>query len=294
MTLSAPGLSAPHGISGRTRVYGLIGHPVRHSLSPTMHSHLFGSIGLDAVYLGFDVHPSAADRLADAIRTLNLAGVNLTVPFKERVLPHLDRVTRAAQEAGACNLVTNVDGFLTGYNTDGEGLVRSLAAEHGLTPRGLRCVVLGAGGAGRAVAASLGAAGALAVTFLNRTPSRARDAVDHLRAWLPGVRFDWLPLDGDAMVRAAIGCGLVVNCLGAGGEDPVRGFPVHALPPDAVWVDTNYWMADPPALDACARRGLRTSTGIGMLIHQGALSFELFTGYPVDAEALRPALERSS
>ena len=113
-------------ISAQTRLYGLIGHPVRHSLSPAMYNELFRRFGLDARYLAFDVDPRRSDRVSDAIRTLDLVGVNLTVPFKERVLPQLDHMTQAAREAGAVNVVICVDGWLTGYNTDGEGLLRSL------------------------------------------------------------------------------------------------------------------------------------------------------------------------
>ncbi|MBK7759998.1 MAG: hypothetical protein IPI35_27060 [Deltaproteobacteria bacterium] len=110
-----------------------------------MHNALFGKLSLDAVYLAFDVDPRRAEGVTDAIRTLDLVGVNLTVPFKERVLPHLDHVTIAAEEAGAVNVVINVDGWLTGYNTDGEGLLGALAEEHGFNAKAQRCVVLGAG-----------------------------------------------------------------------------------------------------------------------------------------------------
>ncbi|RME28554.1 MAG: shikimate dehydrogenase, partial [Deltaproteobacteria bacterium] len=108
-------------ISARTRVFGLVGHPVRHSLSPAMYNELFQRYGLDAVYVAFDVDPTRAEAVADAVRTLGLVGVNLTVPFKERVLPALDHMTVAAEEAGAVNVVIHVGGTLTGYNTDGEG-----------------------------------------------------------------------------------------------------------------------------------------------------------------------------
>ena len=118
-------------VSGATRVYGLIGHPVRHSLSPGMYNTLFARFDIDAVYVAMDVHPADAHKVADAVRALNVVGVNLTVPFKEAVIPHLDRLTVAAEEAGAVNVVTAVDGTLTGYNTDGEGFIRSLAEEGG-------------------------------------------------------------------------------------------------------------------------------------------------------------------
>ncbi len=280
----------PGRISGHTRVFGLIGHPVRHSLSPEMHTALFAKLGLDAVYLAFDVHPERADDVAGAIRTLDLVGVNLTVPFKERVTPHLDRCTQAVREAGAANVVTNVDGLLTGYNTDGEGLVRALEEEHGWSAPGQRCVVLGAGGAGRAVAASLAVGGAERVCLLNRTVSRAERAVGHLAGFGYPSAFSGRALTAAVMGEEAPSTDLVVNCLGAGAEALVSAFDVAALPDSAIWVDSNYWMEEPPALEACRSRGLRTSNGLGMLIHQGALSFELFTGHPIDAGELRAIL----
>lgn len=265
-------------ISGRTRIFGLVGHPVRHSLSPEMHTTLFQRLGLDAVYVAFDVDPRRADRVADAIRTLDLVGVNLTVPFKEAVLPHLDHLTIAAREAGAVNVVINVDGHLTGYNTDGAGLLASVVEEHGFEPAGTRCAVLGAGGAGRAVAATL--AQHAEVTLFNRTLSRAERAARELG-------LSAAPLTSEAFSEPY---DLVVNCLGGGAEALVEALPIAHLPETGIWVDANYWQPDPPRLRACAERGLRTSTGLGMLIHQGALSFELFTGHPVEASELREIL----
>ena len=270
-----------HGISGRTRVFGLIGHPVRHSLSPTLHTALFSRLGLDAVYLAFDVHPERADRVADAIRTLGLSGVNLTAPFKERVLPHMDRLTIAAEEAGAVNVITNVDGHLTGYNTDGEGLIQDLERRAGWRPGGRVCAVLGAGGAGRAVAVSLAAADAGVVYLFNRTFGKAADACEHMARSMPHITFRPAALYHRSFAEVAGELDLVVNCLGPGAEETVRRFDIDALPERALWCDINYWMEAPPLLRACRERGLQTLDGLGMLLHQGALSFELFTGHPV-------------
>jgi len=282
--------ASPGQISGHTRVFGLIGHPVRHSLSPEMHTTLFGQLGLDAVYLAFDVHPDHADRVTTAIRTLDLVGVNLTVPFKERVVPYLDHRTQAVEEAGAANVVTNVDGWLTGYNTDGEGLVRSLAEQEDWRPEGKRCLVLGAGGAGRAVSASLAAGGAARVCVLNRTVSRAEAAVEHLSRFSPAVEYASGDLGAERIVAEAPESDLVVNCLGGGAVQALDDLDVARLPARAIWVDVNYWMADPPKAADCIARGIRFVDGMGMLIHQGALSFELFTGHPIEPGELRAIL----
>ncbi|MED5370977.1 MAG: shikimate dehydrogenase [Myxococcota bacterium] len=275
-------------ISGHTRVFGLLGHPVRHSLSPEMHTTLFQELGLDAVYVAFDVDPGRAHQVGQAIRTLDLVGVNLTVPFKTAILPQLDHVTQAALEAGAVNVVTQIDGELTGTNTDGIGLVRALVEEHGFQARGSRCTLLGAGGAARAVAAHLASEGAASVTLCNRTRSRAEQACEHLRSFHPSVRFVAAPLS------ALEPSELVVNCLGGGAESTVQALDLSPLPNHAIWCDINYWMDQPPKLAECAARGLRTSDGLGMLIHQGALSFELFTGHPVDPARIRAFLSKGA
>ena len=148
----------------------------------------------------------------------------------------------------------------------------------------------GAGGGGRAGAAWVGGAGAERVCLLNRTVGRAESAAEHLAGFGHPAELVGRALHPDVVGEEAPTADLVVNCLGAGAEGLVETFDVLSLPDRAVWVDTNYWMRVPPALEACRRRGLRTSTGLGMLIHQGALTFELFTGHPIEARELRTIL----
>ena len=130
-----------------------------------MYNALFAKFGIDAVYLAFDVRPEEAHCVAEMIRVMGLVGVNLTVPFKEQIMVGLDDCTTAATEAGAVNVVTQIDGVLMGFNTDGEGFVRSLEEENGPDPKGLHAVILGAGGAARAVASGLLDRGASHITF---------------------------------------------------------------------------------------------------------------------------------
>ncbi len=276
-------------ITGHTRVFGLVGHPVRHSLSPAMHNELFRRQRIDAIYVAFDVPPSRASAVALSVRTLHLSGVNLTVPFKERVLPDLDALSESARLAGAVNVIVRNDEALVGHNTDGEGYVRALVEEMGVSPRGARAVILGAGGTGRAVAAALAAAGALHVVLLNRTRARAELACTALSIAFPGTRF----VHGDlaSLVNVSDGANLVVNCTSGEATRTVAELDISRLRPGAVWTDANYWMADPPQLAACAARGVRIQRGIGMLMHQGALSFGLFTGREVDTDTIRGVLD---
>jgi shikimate dehydrogenase len=278
-------------VTGATRLFGLVGHPVRHSLSPAMHNRLFAALGIDAVYVAFDVAPDRAGAVADAIRTLDVHGCNLTVPFKGAVFGHLDRVTRAAEEALAANVIIQHHGFLTGYNTDGEGFVRSYEEELGPLPAGCRAVVLGSGGAGRAIAAALADRGAERIVLLNRSVEQAEDAAAHLRRYFPGVHLEAGPLTRTGFVHAARGAHLAVNCTAGPARAMIEAMPVpEALPRTAPWCDINYWMPAPPHVAALRAEGRPTLEGLGMLVHQGALSFELFTGLPVGTPMLRALL----
>ena len=277
-------------ISGHTRVFGLVGHPVRHSLSPAMYNTLFERFGIDAVYLAFDVHPDQAQKVAEMVRIMDLAGVNLTVPFKEQVLPHLDHATAASWEAGAVNVVTQMDGALMGYNTDGEGFVRSLSEEGGPSPQGLHAVILGAGGAARAVASGLLDRGAERIVFLNRSKDRAQAAVDTLSKSYPSAALSIAPLHKDAFEKTAKGSGLLVNCTSGPAAQTIAEFDPTILSEHASWVDINYWMKHPPGETKVTESGRRFHNGLGMLAHQGALAFELFTGYPATGSELRAFL----
>lgn len=276
-------------ITGHTKVFALVGHPIQHSLSPAMHNELFRRQGIDAVYVALDTEPKRADQVGQAIRALGLSGCNLTVPFKERVLDALDALSPAAEAAGAVNVIVNESGRLVGHNTDGEGYLRALREELGIDPRGAHCAVLGAGGTGRAVAAALAGAGASRITLFNRTAVRAEIAVTRLAG-----RFPQVTVLAASLNRAAFSAQqftVVVNCLSGPGAPAAGQLDVQHLAAGGVWTDANYWMADPPQLAACAARGLRIQRGIGMLMHQGALSFGLFTGIAVDADTIRGVLD---
>jgi shikimate dehydrogenase len=277
-------------ITGRTRVFGLVGHPIRHSLSPAMHNELFRRRGIDAVYLAFDTSPDRAEQVAPAVRALGVSGVNLTVPFKERVLPALDVLSDEAACAGAVNVVIHRDGRLEGFNTDGQGYLRALREELGVLATDGAATILGAGGTARAVGAALAGAGASRVTFLNRTLQRAEAAAEALAPRFAGTSFSAAELHGEAFAALAPETDLVVNCTSGDGAT-VGALDIGGLRSGSVWTDANYWMADPPQLVACARQGVRIQRGIGMLMHQGALSFEHFTGVPVDIESVRGVLD---
>lgn len=272
-------------------ILGLLGHPVAHSRSPAMHAAWIRDAGLDAVYLPFEVDPdTSGDALLSAIRTLGFTGVNLTVPFKERVLPGLDGVDAIARRIGAVNTVTLRDGRLHGTNTDAPGFVAALRERDPTLTRvvGRTALVLGAGGAARAVAVGLRDAGAERVVLLNRTVARAEAVCADLNSAEPHPVFVAGALD--AFGEHAPNASVFAVAVSGPGEAAVACLDPDAVPDDALWVDLNYWSSDPPLWQALATRGVLLQDGLPMLIHQGALAFEAFTGHRADPESARRAL----
>jgi len=264
-----------------TRLAAVIGSPVRHSLSPAMHNAAFRELGLNWVYLAFEVAPGSVDVAFDGIRALGIGGLSVTIPHKAAALAAVDDATAAASAIGAVNtVVRRDDGSLLGDNTDGAGFLASLA-EEGFDPNGRACAVLGAGGAARAVVHALAGAGAAEVTVVNRTASRAESAAE-----LAGAV-------GRVGAAADVGrVDLVVNAtpIGLAGADP-GGLPIdpRLLGPGRLVVD----LVPNPAVTLLMRealdRGARVAGGLGMLVHQGALAFELWTGRPAPVKVMRAA-----
>ena len=264
-----------------TRLAAVIGSPVRHSLSPAMHNAAFGALGLDWVYVAFEVPPGAVGAALTGMRTLGLGGLSVTIPHKASALAEVDEASEAARAVGAVNTVVPVGGGrLRGENTDGAGFLASLGDE-GFEPGGRTCAVLGAGGAARAVVHALASAGAAEVVVVNRTPARGEEA-----AALAGAA-GRLGTAGDVP-----SVDLVVNAtpLGLAGGDPAM-LPVDPalLRPGQLLVDLVPNPAVTPLMRAAAEGGLRVAGGLGMLVHQGALAFELWTGRPAPLDVMRAA-----
>jgi shikimate dehydrogenase len=278
-------LTLPSGLDPATTVVGVIGYPVEHSLSPTLHDAAFAALGLDWVSFAFPVPPGrAADALAEA-RALGVRGLSVTMPHKEDVARAVARLTPAAARLAAVNCVAEEGGAWLGDNTDGAGLVAALARGCGFDPRGRRCLVVGAGGAARAVVAALGDAGAASVVVVNRTAGRAVVA-----AALAG------PAGRVGTAGEAADADLVVNATPAGMADVADGpggWPVDPvlLGTGQVVVDLVYHPARTPWLAAAAGRGATTANGLGMLVHQAAFQIERWTGRPAPVDAMWAAVE---
>ena len=269
-------------ISGRTSVAGIIGWPVEQSRSPAIHNAAFAATGLDWVYVAFPVPPGSAPRAVDGMRALGIRGLNVTMPHKQAVIDALDELTMDAERAGAVNTIIAHGDRLIGDNTDGRGFLRALAADAGMDPAGETAVVLGAGGAARAVVDALVNAGAKHVLVAARRAEQAEG--------LAGGTVASVSFEADALAGAIAASALVVNAtpLGTGGEDPP--FPVETLDARHVVFDLVYHPEPTPLVRIARERGARACNGIGMLVHQAALSFEAWTGVPAPLDAMTAAV----
>lgn len=267
-------------IDGHTRIAGIFGDPIGHTLSPAMHNAAFKALGLNAIYVPFHVRADVKGALraaVEAVRSLGMMGVNVTVPHKEAVFKFLDEVDEHAIEIGAVNTIVNAEGRLCGYNTDGAGYLLSLRKETGFRPRGKRVVIIGAGGAARSILYSILGLSPASVTLANRTVRRARSLAGEFAARFP-VPIETASLDRAALEGALSSADLVVNTTSIGmmGKGEL-GLPVGALPPKAVVSDIVYRPLKTGLLREAEKRGLKTHGGLGMLVAQGAIGFELWT-----------------
>ena len=274
------------GISGRTVVAGVAGHPVKHSLSPLIHNAWLAGAGIDGVYVPFSPPADGFAAFAAGLRGGAVRGLNVTLPFKEAALALADRASDRAKMAAAANLLLfEADGTISADNTDGLGLLKAFAEQApGFDPAAGPVVILGAGGAARGAAAAFRQAGAPEVRIVNRTLAKA----ELLAAALGGTGRAFAL---DQAKAALAGAAAVVNATSAGLADGGRlEVPLSATPQTAVVMDMVYTPLVTPLLEAAQALGRRTVDGLAMLVGQAAPSFEAFFGVAppagVDVRAL--------
>jgi shikimate dehydrogenase len=284
--------TTPLVVTGRTRLAGIIGDPIAHTRSPAMHNAAFRALGLDWMYVPFHVRPEGLQAAVRGLAALGLAGFNVTVPHKETILPLLDALAPEAEVIGAVNTVVVADGRLTGHNTDGAGFSKALHEAHRFKAERSRALILGAGGSARAVCDQLAREGIPAIRICNRTDAKAEALAGHLRAHHPACdikALPWTPLDHRAAINWAE---LIVNCTKVG-LDPADPSPIdtNGISPGHIIVDLIYEPRETEFLRRCAALRARTLNGLGMLLHQGAAGFTLWTGKEPPIDVMRRALE---
>ncbi len=267
-------------ITGKTSVYCIIGYPVEHSFSPPMQNAAFRSTGIDAVYVPFQVKRGDLHTAINSFRALGIRGANVTVPHKSDVIPLLDEVDGEAAFIGAVNTIVNKDGHLIGYNTDGRGFMESLR-EAGIVVKGKKVLILGAGGASRAVSFYVARAGGR-VFIHNRTKSRAISLGEDLMK--ENLSVEIVDSQGDVIDPEIV---INTTSLGLSSNDPLP-IPPHLLRPGQTICDLIYW--DTPLIKEAKNKGLRTLNGLGMLLWQGVLAFKLWTGMEPPVDLMREKL----
>lgn len=264
-------------VDGHTKIAGVLGRPLGHSLSPAMHNAVYEELGLNWAYLPFELEDECGLRRFMALApSLRCVGFNVTMPFKQPVLELCDEVAMAASMAGAVNTVHVVDGRLVGYNTDGRGLLEALETEAGFAPAGKEVVILGAGGAAGAAFVAFLLARAASITIVNRDMDRADELIDRMSGHLGAVEVSSVSVfAAESQVGSA---DLIVNATPAGMQpgdaSPVR---VDWLRPGQLVYDMVYGTAQPTALVAGARDiGATALDGLGMLVCQGAIAVDIW------------------
>ncbi len=266
-------------ISGTTKLAGVVGWPLEHTLSPAIHNAAYEALDVDWAYLPLPVgDETALIRVMSAVKVLPFVGLSVTMPYKETMLGLCDEVAALAEMAGAVNTVHVADGRLIGYNTDGRGLLESLSEEVGFEPQGKRAAILGAGGAAGAALVGLVLGEASSVTVVNRTLDRAQHLVERVSPRARGTELAAIALDGDAEAAVAE-ADLIVNATPVGMR-PEDGSPVPAswLKPGRVVADMLYRPAETELLRLAREVGAIPLGGLGMLVAQGAIALDIWGG----------------
>jgi shikimate dehydrogenase len=276
------------GISGKTRVCAIIGDPVEHSLSPVMHNAAFKELGLNLVYVAFTV---TTKELKDAIlgaRRLGLRGLNVTMPHKNAVMNYLDEVDATAKAIGAVNTILSNQGKLIGYNTDGNGAMIALQ-ENGVYPEEKKLVLLGAGGAAKAIAYHA-AQDVDELVILNRTPEKAKKLADMLRKSF-GNKVKGGTLSSTVLKDELETADILVNATSVGMHPNVNSSPVPSslLRRDLCVMDIIYNPLETRLIADAKSVGAKVVSGLEMLIYQGAVAFEIWTNCPAPVEVMRNA-----
>lgn len=285
-------------ITGKTTIVGLIGSPVSHSVSPPMHNAAFAELGIDWAYIPIPVSPEPASRIEEAVlglRALGLRGSNVTVPHKQNVIPFMDRVSTAVEAIGAVNTIrVEEDGTFYGDNTDAPGFIRDLR-DHQVDVVGKDALILGAGGSARAIVFGLADAGCSSITILNRTRAKADELASTMQQFFPNCQIT----SGDApndIRQYAPRADCIINTTSLGMTPNIKTTPWDesiSFRSGQVVYDLVYNPAQTRFLQKASNDGAQAINGLGMLVWQGAISLEIWTGLDAPSEVMFTAVKEA-
>jgi shikimate dehydrogenase len=276
-------------LSGKTKVCAVLGDPIAHSLSPTMHNAAFEALGLDFVYLAFRVQIERLEAAISGAKQLGIHGLNITMPCKEAVATYLDTVEPTARAVGAVNTVVNDNGEFVGHNTDGMGALKALEA-HNAGPQGKRVLLLGAGGAGKAIAFHV-AQEASGLDILNRSGEKASRLARALQERFSS-KTTGSGLSPAKIRRKLASADIVINATSVGMHPQADQSLVDPnwLRPDLMVMEVVYNPLETRLVKDAKRAGAKVVDGIEMLVHQGAAAFQMWTKQPAPVEVMRQAV----
>jgi shikimate dehydrogenase len=273
-------------VTGKTKIMGIIGNPIEHTVSPQLHNTISRRKGIDAIYVPFKVDKSGLRSAVEGLRALNVTGFNVTVPFKNDIIPFLDQISEEAKLMGAVNTVKNVNGMLYGYNTDGEGFLRSLKKEAGVGFKDKKVVLIGAGGAARAVGVKAALNGAKSIVIINRTVQKAEEITGVINYNISDIA-RCCSLDGEGAQKEFEESDIIVNTTSVGMYPDVdispvistAGFSDRQLVCDIIY--------NPPRtkfLESALQKGSKVLNGLGMLFFQGVYAYEIWMDITLSEE----------
>ncbi len=280
------------GVKATTNIYGIFGHPVKHSLSPNMHNSAFNELGLDSVYVAFDIEPDNIGEATNAIKVMGLKGINITIPHKQTIIPYLDEVSPDAKLTGAVNTVKNEYGKLSGFNTDVGGFLRAIREDLDFTPEGKTLFLIGAGGAARAVLSAFCMNGGVIVYIADIIKEKAIQLADQFKANFKEIRIETINIGDRGIVSEKFSeADILVNASPAGMDGiGTLDIPLNNLKQSAVVYDLVYKPVKTQLLQDAKKLGHKASGGLTMLLYQGAESFEIWTGETAPVDVMKKAL----
>lgn len=276
-------------IDAKTQVFGIIGYPVRHSLSPVMHNAAFEYLRINAIYLAFEASPKNLKVALEGIKVLGVLGVNVTIPHKEAVIKYLNWVSREAKLINAVNTIVNKGGRLLGYNTDAYGFIKSLKEDLKFLPKGKSIFVVGAGGAARAVVFSLAMAGAKRIILTDKADEKALELACEAEL-TTGCDCIALKIDSRGIKEMVLNSQLLVNAtpIGMKEQDPAVINPLFLH--KGLCIFDLVYNRDTKLLKIAKSKGIKSVGGLNMLLYQGAKAFGLWTGKKAPLAIMKKAI----
>ena len=272
-------------VNGRTKLYGIVGNPVDHSFSPLMHSVAFQKIGYNAVYLPFPIEENRLGRLLEAFRLIGVLGFNVTIPFKEKIVPYLDRLSPAANTLQSVNTVVRVDDLWVGDSTDGSGFVRSLE-ETNVEITDQSVLLIGAGGSARAIAYALAEKKIKRLQIVNRTKEKAEAMKNMLGSSYPRIQ-----VNISQEIRESFD--ILINCTSVGTKEGASPVSEEEMCRCRQIIDIIYNPLQTTLLKKAGKKGLSWQNGLGMLLYQGVEAFEIWTGRHAPVDTMKNILFNS-